>query len=319
MAEANSSRGLIIIGLGAVARTHLQVLQQIADVAVLAGVDPAAPQSLTFRGREIPVYATVQEAAANHAPSLVVIATPSRTHTAVCDEVARSFPQAAILVEKPAADSYAGAHHLLAELGGRQPVDVAFHMAFSPEVRWGARLAESRADVLGSPISIVASFADPYEPEFASARHRFGNSWIDSGINALSVLDRFVELRGRRSLRSLGPESWSAFEARVTCRAGTEDFEALILTSWHVTAPSRTTRITFSSGADLILDHHGVAGHLIEQGTVREFLGSDGSTPRRESHYRALYDWYLKEGRRVLPPHRSLRLHDVLLRPEPAP
>jgi hypothetical protein len=38
---------------------------------------------------------------------------------------------------KPAADNLTDAQHVLSELAKRQPVDVAHHMAFSPEVTWG--------------------------------------------------------------------------------------------------------------------------------------------------------------------------------------
>ncbi|MEU8801256.1 Gfo/Idh/MocA family oxidoreductase [Spirillospora sp. NPDC048819] len=310
---------MIIVGLGTVARTHLTVLERIEETAVLAGVDPAPPKHLTFRDRDVPVYATLRDAATRHEPDLVVITTPTHTHPPVCGEVAEYFPRASVLVEKPAADSFAEARRLLDGTGGLPPVDVAYHMAFSPEVRWGAGLADRLSTVLGDPTSIMASFADPYEAEFDSAQKRFGNSWIDSGINALSVLNRFVEPLERVSLRSLGPEPWSAFEGRIRCRAASGDVEATVLTSWHVTAPARTTRIGYSSGAELVLDHHGVAGHLIRRGTVQEFFGSDGHRPRRESHYTALYNRYLRDGAPVIPHDRSLRLHDVLLRPQRPP
>lgn len=305
---------VILVGLGTVARTHLKALEQIVGTTVLAGVDPVPPGHVSFHGLEFPVYATVRDAAARHDPSHIVIATPSSTHAAVCNEVVGLFPEAAILVEKPAATNFAEARQLLH--GVRRPLDVAYHMAFSPEVLWGADLANAQSDALGPPVAVVASFADPYEAEFRTASNRFGSSWVDSGINALSVVNRFVEPVERKSLRSIGPESWSTFEGRVRCRTGDSEVEALILTTWHVTAPARTTRIRYASGAELVMDHHGVAGYLIRNGKVDEFFGSDGSVPRRESHYRSLYYWYLVKGKPVMSRERSLRLHDILLRAE---
>lgn len=78
--------------------------------------------------------------------------------------------------------------------------------------------------------------------------------------------------------------------------------------------PARTTRIRYASGAELV-DHHAVAGHLIQHGAATQYFGSDGSIPRRESHYRALYDRYLTKCKPVIPAERSLRLHEILLQP----
>jgi len=311
-------RTVIVIGLGTVAKTHLKALERIADIAVVAGVDTTPGKTAMFRDQEVPLYASVRDATTQYDPSLVVITTPTPTHAAICNDVFSCCPRAVILVEKPAADNLADVHQLLSGVSDRPPVHVAYHMAFSPEVVWAADLARTQFDNMGPPISISATFADPYETEFSSAQKKFGSSWIDSGINALSVLNRFVEPIERKSLRSLGPESWSTFEGRIECHTVEDDVEALILTSWHVTAPTRTTRIRYTSGAELVMDHHAVAGYVLEQGTVSEFFGSDGRVPRRESHYRALYDWLLVAGKPVMSAQRSLLLHNLLLRPESA-
>ncbi|MEO7193199.1 MAG: hypothetical protein ABIZ05_00005 [Pseudonocardiaceae bacterium] len=107
-------------------------------------------------------------------------------------------------------------------------------MSFSPEVNWAVEVARASAGILGPPVAIEAAFADPYQDEPESARSRFCNSWIDSGINALSVVNRFAEPRERTSLRQLSGDSESVFEARVTCGKDDRVVEALFLTSWHV-------------------------------------------------------------------------------------
>jgi len=155
-----------------------------------------------------------------------------------------------------------------------------------------------------------ACFADPYQERYEQARASLGSSWIDGGINSLSIISRFADPLERESLRRIGGERASVFEARVSCRAGERDLTALILTSWHVTDSAKTTRITFQSGARLVLDHTAVAGYLITDGRVAEVYGSDRSIPRRDRHYLALYDWWLTGGSPVLPAPASLRLHE---------
>ncbi|MGH4014888.1 MAG: Gfo/Idh/MocA family protein [Pseudonocardiaceae bacterium] len=306
---------VIVVGLGDVAQTHLTVLEQIRNVDVVAGVDSAGSSAVTFRGHGIPVYSTVLDAGAHHNPDVVVVATPTPTHAAVCNQVAQSFPSARLLVEKPAAANLADARRVLGEIGRQQPVEVAYHMSFSPEVTWAVEVARTRADSLGAPVAIEASFSDPYEDELESARSRFCSSWIDSGINALSVVNRFVEPIERTSLRQLSEDSESVFEARLTCRKDDGAVQALLLTSWHVTDAAKTTRIRYASGAELVMDHTAVAGYLVQNGAISAVFGSDRSIPRRERHYRALYQWWFVEGKPIMSTEISIQLHDLLLHP----
>lgn len=247
---------------------------------------------------------------------MAVVATPTPTHAVVCSQVAESFPSVRILVEKPAATSLADARHVLGEIGRQQPVEVAYHMSFSPEVTWAVEVARTRADSLGAPVAIEASFSDPYKNESESARSRFCNSWLDSGINALSVANRFAEPIERTSLCQLGEDSESVFEAHLRCRKDGSVIQALFLTSWHVTDAAKTTRIRYEFGAELVMDHTAVAGYLVQNGAISAIFGSDRSIPRRERHYRALYQRWLVEGKPIITTEISLRLHDLLLRPE---
>ena len=306
---------ILIVGLGEVAQTHLRALEQTPGADVAAGVDTAAKPAMIFHEHPVPIYHTPEDAAGRHDPDVVVIATPTPTHAAVCGQIAACFPAARVLVEKPAADNLPDALHLLRDIAGRQPVDVAYHMAFSPEVSWGIQTVQAYAGELGVPVTVEACFADPYENDFEAASQRLGNSWIDSGINALSVLARFVRPVARESLRRIGQAAHSVFEAHLTCQAGDGDLAALILTSWHVTDPAKTTRIRYSSGSELVMDHTAVAGYLVHDGRIAAVFGSDRSVPRRERHYLALYQWWLTEGNPIMPAETGLRLHELLLRP----
>jgi predicted dehydrogenase len=313
MPDAHHS--ILIVGLGEAAQTHLKALEQTPGADVVAGVNTVAHPRVTFRGHPVPVYQTLREASAHHDPDIAVIATPTPTHRVVCDQIADSFPAARILLEKPAADDLPGARHVLEDIGRRQLVDVAYHMAFSPEVTWGMKTAQASSPELGVPVAVEACFTDPYSDDFGAASARLGNSWIDSGINALSVLSRFAEPIQRNSLRRIGEASGSVFEAHITLRAADRELGALILTSWHVTDPAKTTRIRYSTGAKLIMDHTAVAGHLIQDERITACFGSDRAIPRRERHYLALYRWCLTEGNRILPAETSVRLHELLLQP----
>jgi len=306
---------ILIAGLGEVAQTHLRVLEQTPGADVVAGLDIAARPEMTFRGHTAPLYRTPEDAAAHHDPDVVVIATPTPTHATVCGQITACFPAARILVEKPAASDLRGARHVLMDIGSRQPVDVAYHTAFAPEVSWGDETVRASADDLGSPVAVEAYFTDPHQDDFHATSQRLGNSWLDSGINALSVLTRFVQPVKRSSLRRIGEPSRSVFEAHLICQAAGSELDALILTSWHVNDRAKTTRIRYSSGAELVMDHTAVAGYLTRNGRVAAIFGSDRTIPRRERHYLALYRWWLSEGNPIMPAETSIRLHELLLQP----
>lgn len=305
---------VVIVGVGIAGTVHARVLEGFPGVTVVAGIDTAA-RDLTFRGIKVPVYPSFFEmtAAMKSQPDIVVVATPTPTHAKVCGEVAEYFGQAAIIVEKPAAGNLEDVRRIVDGIGGKQPVTVAYHMAFSPVVEWGVRETAKRAAQLGTPAAIEAWAADPYQADVETVRERLANSWADSGINALSVIERFAKPIARTSLRQIESRARSVFEGAFLCEAGGKHVPATIMTSWYSTEPSRWTKIRYSSGAELVMDHHAVTGYLRQDGRTSALFGSDGTTPRREAHYRALYRSWLGSGDQIFAARTSLRLHDLLL------
>jgi predicted dehydrogenase len=305
---------VIIVGIGMAGAVHVKALEDLPGVALVAGVD-TDPRALTFRGVQKPIYPSLFDATSQRCitPDIVVVATPTSTHTKICGEIAEYYQDASILVEKPAADNLGDARRIVCGIGGKQPVTVAYHMAFSPVVEWGLREVTAREDQIGTPVSVEAWCADPYQAELACARERLGNSWIDSGINALSVIERFVRPVERTSLRPIGSLSQSIFEGTFACDAGGKLIPASIMTSWYSTAPSRWTKIVYSSGAELVMDHNAVAGYIRQNGEAAAVFGSDGFTPRREAHYKALYRSWLVNQEDIFSADTSMRLHELLL------
>lgn len=305
---------VVIIGVGMAGAVHARVLEDFPSFALVAGIDTSV-RTLIFRGNKTPIYRTIFDVTSEneHHPDVIVVATPTPTHAEVCREVAEYFGEASIIVEKPAADNLEDALHIVRGIGGKQPVTVAYHMAFSPVVEWSVREVGDRADLLGAPVSIESWGTDPYQADFPSVQKRLGNSWIDSGINALSVIERFVKPVKCTSLRQLGNHSRSVFEGTFICEADGGQLIATIMTSWHSTAASRWTKIRYSSGAELVMDHNAAVGYIRQNGLTSAMFGPDGPTPRRETHYSALYRSWLASRDRIFSPETSVRLHELLL------
>jgi predicted dehydrogenase len=305
---------VVIIGIGMAGTAHARAMEDVPGVALIAGID-TRPRSLIFRGGEVPIYQSVFDMWSEKKlhPDVIVVATPTPTHAQVCGEVTEYYRHVSIIVEKPAADNLQDAQRIICDIGDKQRVAVAYHMAFSPVIEWAFREAAERAGELGPPTAIESWGTDPYQSELASAQARLGNSWIDSGINALSVIERFVKPVKCTSLRQIGHSSRSVFEGTFICEADGRQLPATILTSWYSTAPSRWIRIRYSSGAELVMDHNAVAGYIRQNGEACAVFGSDGTTPRREAHYRALYKSWLAEQDQIFSTDTSARLHALLL------
>lgn len=306
-----SVRKILIVGIGEAGATHLEVLGHLDGIEVIAAVDPV-PSRARLLPRDVPLFPSVSDAS-NCQPDIVVIATPTPTHAQVCYEVLKYFPDADLLVEKPVADNIIDARNILSSQH-EGAIEVAFHMVFAPEVQWAIDLVDLRKSEFGRPISAQSWSGDPNQSRLPEMEATLGNSWIDSGINSLSVIDRFARVVRRTSLRQIGDSSWSVFAGTFDCESSdTHLFQAEILTSWNVTGRSRSTRIQYSSGAEVVMDHNAVAGYLIEDGRATDVFGSDGRTPRRRSHYIALYRHWLVDKGEIASREVTLRLHRLLL------
>jgi hypothetical protein len=299
---------IMIVGLGTIGQVHAQVLETFPGAEVVAAVDTAAGPPMSFRGTGRPVYRILAEAAARHQPDVVIIATPTATHQEVWAEAAACLPYARILVEKPAADTLPGAELVL---GGDRPADVAYHMMVAPEVTWGLQSVRDHASLLGPLDRVTQLFTDPYQG-LDRALRTFTSAWTDSGINALSVLAQFATVTERRSLLHRGPLT----EARLACQRAGHEADVVLVTSWLAADPAKTTRLTFASGTELILDHTAITGYLIAGGALIDSFGCDASIPRRIRHYTALHRHWLSEGKALMPAPESLYLHQLLLTPD---
>ena len=72
---------LLLAGLGRIARTHLDVLDRLPSIEVVAGLDPAPAYDVPFT-----VLSDLDQALALE-PDLVVLATPTDTHVSLADAV----------------------------------------------------------------------------------------------------------------------------------------------------------------------------------------------------------------------------------------
>lgn len=284
-----------LVGLGVISETHLSVLAEFPRVILSFLVDPDPDKPVSFKGVSPPRYTGIGDALGEHRPDLVVIASPTHTHADIARAVLTETA-ARVLVEKPFVhdlDALAMIRSLEPAIDLRSRVAVAHHFAFSPEVRWGADLLAQHPE-WGPVTRITSVFHDAY---IVNAEHSFAayaSSWIDSGINQLSVLARFVDLVERGELHESdgGASAWCT----VGFRSGTTAGSALLRTSWQAVASSKKTTLELAEpGIEIWLDHTALTGVVERDSQVSESLVNDGLTPRKIAHYRPLYENLLSD------------------------
>ena len=277
---------IFLVGLGEIAETHIQALEEVPDATLVAGVDIDSDKPLVFRGQQLPVYQNIAEASEVHRVDIAVIATPTPTHYAVSRQALSDIPPPLrVLVEKPGADSLSEVEELLHDVPPDTQLQVMHHYAYAPEVLWASRHLPEWSAKYGAVRSYRAQFDDPRSgPENVYRRKTLSSSWLDLGINALSVAQRLVDIE---NADSHDLDVRDEYEALLKFEVG--NIDGAISTNWHVDRSSYTTELTFASGARLVLGHYAVTGFVEYEDKKVDIFTGDG-TPRRLSHYRNLYD-----------------------------
>ncbi|GAA1391700.1 hypothetical protein GCM10009639_21910 [Kitasatospora putterlickiae] len=278
-----------LVGLGIIAETHLAVLAERDDVILDFTVDPRPVGPVVFRGDTPPHYGGLTQALDAHKPDLVVLATPTDTHAGLVAQ-ALLGSGARVLVEKPLVHDLASLAGLR-ELDGRADVRgrlfTAHHFAFSPEVDWAAELLAAHPG-WGPVTAITSAFYDPYVLRGAEAFASYLSSWTDSGVNQLSMLTRFVDLTGLRSVSETdgGASAWCTVGFRSRGGEGV----ARLRSSWLTGSSSKESGLVLGrSGVEVWIDHTAMTGFAAREGELLAVFGNDGRTPRKVAHYRPLY------------------------------
>ncbi len=267
---------VLVVGLGTIAQTHLQVLGQRPDAVVVAGVDPTADLD------EAPTYRTLDDAlAVDLEPTLVVVATPTETHVPIVRTLVERTT-ALVLSEKPLATTRADIA-ALADVADR--VRVAHHFAFSPEVEWARRFTRDLG--WSRPSRVLSVFNDAYASLPETRLASVVSSWVDSAPNQLSLLAPFV-----------GPcevvEHADERDRAVTVLD--HDGGRTVLTSnWLAADTSKQTTLEYAGDRQVRLDHTSLTATVVEGGVVTHQVGYAGSAGRKEAHYRGLYDVLLSD------------------------
>jgi predicted dehydrogenase len=269
-------RRVLMVGLGTIAQTHLDVLSRRRDVTLVAGVDPVVGDP------RLPVYRSVDDALAEVPdPDLVVVATPTPTHVAVVLQIL-DRSTALVLSEKPLAT-------LVTDVDALRPaadrVRVAHHFAFSPEVEWARRHVTAHGWT--RPARVVSTFNDAYSGLSASRQASLVSSWVDSGPNQISLLAPFT---GSSTLVSHTHDRHRA----VTVLAH-DGGHSVLTSNWLAADSSKQTSLVYDGDREVRLDHTSLTATVLEGGAVTHHVGYGDSPDRKQAHYIGLYNVLLSD------------------------
>jgi predicted dehydrogenase len=294
------------VGLGQAAAFSIAALREVSGVQVVAGVDPAGTRAVAKLDTGAPVYESVA-AMPTTGLDLVVVATPTPTHVAVCRHLfQRTPPPPRILCEKPLTADHGEAESLFAlaaESGVR--LEVLFHYAFSPEALWTRARWETIRRAHGSVVSFESRFRDP-KPDLGAAALVLGSSWVDSGINAMSVLARFVQLERLVAFHGDVESGWG----EVRFRSGESVAVGRIETTWTAEEVDKVTQLALADGTTVTLDHLSQTARLGEQTLFEAPMTTSPGLTR----YAAMVGRYLSDDADVFDRDLTLRLHSLLAR-----
>ncbi len=312
-----------IIGLKHSGYYYIQALQRFPNLELIAGCDIDSRQQRLLPGGVI-FYNDAHDLLANKNIETVIIATPNKTHYKLGCQVFNAGKN--VIMEKPATTSIKEFEklNLKFEKSSSLHIYYVFHAARALEVTWFKNYYNNNKNRrnLGPVTSFDCNFYDPYCYGGKVKKDALGlqNCWMDSGINALSVISEFVDIN---SIKSIGFSSASTDNLYTQALAhysfsiykNDEAGAGIIDTNWNLGVNFKQTVLTFaSSGSKIVLEHSNQKVILIKRNGVRKVLCSfDSKGERLYNHYFEVLKNYLDcYNKKSFDYKRSERLHRLL-------
>jgi D-galactose 1-dehydrogenase len=281
-----------IIGLGHVARHHISALNQSEKYLLIAACD-SYPSRFAVFDRSIKTFTDVDEFLSLSELDVVVVSSPNSLHIEHGIKVMSAGKW--LLMEKPLAESQADFDKFVKSrdlLSGK--CTLALHAAFGVETAWFFDVCDNQSLGAGEISSFAAQFYDPYFSGQSLEKRAIslGGSWMDSGINALSVICRLID---PEQLLITDSRMTRVLTSRCTEVQGTVDFRfrqnlrhgfGSIDTNWTIGRDSKITTLSVATADhQIILDHSAQQVILRNGASDRIIFSCENDHPRLTNHY----------------------------------
>jgi predicted dehydrogenase len=277
----------------------------MSAVEIYCGVDPLGHDAPGNDG-SFPVYISLRELAQRGKADLVIVSVPTPLHHEVCSELLEYNITPTIWCEKPLVSQSVDAE-ILTKSAAHRGVDlsVLLHTAFAPEVLWATSELTELVRRHGPPTRTLSVFQDAYVKQLDHRTISLANSWLDSGINALSVLARFFTLG-----EPIAGSGNTPLNGRASMQFHYCDDEGLasISTSWESDDSHKSTKFTFEDGWSLVLDHSHSTASVLDDSSNEQKTHCFGHTPLG-TRYQTMFEAYLAQSELVFDSAHIASIH----------
>lgn len=286
---------IAIIGLGHVARFQIAALADDPHWEIVGAAD-LRQERASILPSHVPFYSSVQTLLEETDADVCLIATGHTAHYRLGKQVLESGRD--LILEKPCCSTLDQFVRLIefAEKKDRR-FAVALHAAHALDLRWF--LAHRNTFELGDLTGFQSRFYDPYieSGQLLEAGRSLGGSWIDSGINALSVLATITPpehlcVTDAHFDHSTIP---GCSDTHAAISIGSDDsarlFQGSIETHWELGLNKKSTLLLFgNANSQVLLDHSNERVVIWRQDGKHETVDLRNGRPRLTNHYTGVFE-----------------------------
>lgn len=294
-----------LIGLGIIAGNYHQGLttSEIFDLVAVCDIDKNA--SCKEKYKDYRFYESYQEMLVSETLEYVCIATPPATH----EEIATYFlnHKINVLMEKPATINYESYEKLISiSKKNNVLLDTVFHWAYGSDIRF----LKPRILSFGKIEAIKVNINDPYmddQKHINNNKISLGGAWLDSGVNALSMLyalldiEKIVYLDGK----FLYDENCKLPYYASNDFLLNDSIITNITTSWQNKINKKYTTIVYDTG---ILSIYHTDQRIEFNGKE---IYNNNSLPRLVDHYVNFFKYF---DEKKVDLNKSLKTHEILFK-----
>ena len=287
-----------IIGMGRVYDYQIEAIRSLKGIQVSAVCD-IDEGKIIKKPENAKFYKNFFKMIKEEKLDAVVISLPNILHyevAKICLEEGLN-----VLVEKPAVLDIQEFKNLVKISKEKGVVFVvSLHYYFAKEVRWfKKKYEEEMKKELGEITFFRSGFFDPYieNGKLKSFAKSLNGSWIDSGINALSVIGKFIEdLEVSESRLSFVKDinRYGDIQATVFFDFGNKNL-GLIETGWVYGINCKISRYRFENPEKEILLNHSKQQVVLNERNESQIIADFSKTgDRLVNHYKGVFSDFIK-------------------------
>ncbi len=287
-----------IIGMGRVYDYQIEAIRDLKEIVVPAVCD-IDEEKIIKKPERARFYKNFHKMIKEEKLDAVVISLPNILHyevAKVCLEEGLN-----VLIEKPAVLDIQEFKNLVKISREKGAVFVvSLHYYFAKEVQWFKRkYEEEMKKELGEITFFRSGFFDPYieNGKLKSFAKSLNGSWIDSGINALSVIGRFIkDLKISESRLNFIKEINRDGDTQAVVHFDFDSFGyGLIETGWVYGINCKLSRYRFENPKKEIILNHSKQQVILKEGNENQIIADFSKTGNRlVNHYKGVFSDFIR-------------------------